>query len=508
MSHPTSNNAAEADHAQALADLDSGRPLQALQAWRTLLIADKAAVNAALQTAEANLLADALSPLRRSAIGLATALLEHEPGESEVHRLGVLLRGWGEVALPEVPSRAVQLLERAWSCGRDPQLNQQLAGLLARMGYGEGAHWLANPPAELEPWPVVPCAAQTCLPCQEQPTPADPPLQLHTFDQGRIWLQRHRNPWRHSHGLAVVDQHGSIQPPLSRHYPWPWPACPHTEVFRQVSHHQLKAAARALPKPLTVEGPVLAVAELSGEMFFHWQLELLPRLGRVLAFALEHWPDLRIWHNGGSTAYVKEGLQRLGITPEQLLPACDHLQAETLLIPSFASAFGRPSIANLSWLEQFWNPLAEGPPTPSAQHNQGQPTPLWLARPGAVRRSVLHESEQIQRLHTSTLTQGPVAQQLAQMANASTVIAPHGAAMANLISAPSGTEVLELVNPAYQPSYFDGLIQRRDLRHRRLTAASTPLPLQEWLYEGPLSFPVDLRPGASAAAEALASWAT
>ena len=86
------------------------------------------------------------------------------------------------------------------------------------------------------------------------------------------------------------------------------------------------------------------------------------------------------------------------------------------------------------------------------------------------------------------------------------MIAPHGAAMANLIAANQGTEILELVNPAYQPSYFNDLIQHRQLRHQRVEAAPTPLPLQEWLYEGPLSFPIDLRPGASAAAEALASW--
>jgi capsular polysaccharide biosynthesis protein len=125
-----------------------------------------------------------------------------------------------------------------------------------------------------------------------------------------------------------------------------------------------------------------------------------------------------------------------------------------------------------------------------------------------VRRSVLLETQQIQQLQAQAICQGSVCEQLAEMARASTVIAPHGAAMANLIAAAPGTEVLELVNPAYQPSYFDGLIQRRQLRHRRLEAATTPLPLQEWLYEGPLSFPIDLRPGASAAAEALASWAS
>ena len=167
-------------------------------------------------------------------------------------------------------------------------------------------------------------------------------------------------------------------------------------------------------------------------------------------------------------------------------------------MPSFASAFGRPSAANLDWLEQCWDP------PPATEPTQG---PLWLARPGAVRRSVLGEPQLIQQFQGIALSRASVSEQLAQLATATTVIAPHGAAMANLIAATPDTTVLELVNPAYQPSYFDGLIQRRQLRHQRLEAAATPLPLQEWLYEGPLSFPIDLRAGASAAAEALASWA-
>lgn len=485
---------AAADHAQALTDLEAGRPRAALQAWRQLLRADQAAVDAHLEAAKASLPGDAIAPLRRQAIALAEALLTQAPGETEVSQLGALLRGWGTLVLPEVPSRALQLLERAWSCGSDAALNQQLAELHARMGYGQGAHWLAAPPSELEPWPLVPCPAQACTPCQAQPAPPDPVLTLQAIPQGRISLQRRRNPWGHSHGLGVWDQQGRLITSLSRHYPWPWPPCLHRAVYEQVSAHQLRAAARELPPPQRVEGPVLAVAELSGEMFFHWQLELLPRLGRVWSNALARWPNLRLWHNGGTFPYVQESLARLGIPPQRWVPPCDHLQASLLVVPSFASAFGRPAAANLNWLEHFW-PLE--PARPNAR--------LWLGRAGAVRRAVLGEADQCQRLGTCLLEQGPIPEQLAQVARASTVIAPHGAAMANLIAASPGTEVLELVNPAYQPAYFEDLLERRQLRHRRLEAAVTPLPLQEWFYEGPLTFPIDLRSGASAAAEALAS---
>jgi capsular polysaccharide biosynthesis protein len=243
----------------------------------------------------------------------------------------------------------------------------------------------------------------------------------------------------------------------------------------------------------------MAVAELSGEMFFHWQLELLPRLGRAWHTALERWTNLRLWHNGGNTAYVQEGLKRLGIGPERLIAPSNHVQAETLIVPNFAAPFGHPSRDNLQWLEQFWT--AQTRISPSTERSAKR----WFARPGAVRRAVLGENNWSQQLRIPAIQQSSIEEQLFQVAFASTLIAPHGAAMANLISATPGSRVVELVNPAYQPSYFDGLIQRRGLQHKRLEAKATPLPLQELLYEGPLAYPIDLRPGCSEAAEFLAT---
>jgi hypothetical protein len=195
---------------------------------------------------------------------------------------------------------------------------------------------------------------------------------------------------------------------------------------------------------------------------------------------------------------VQEGLRRLGIGPERLVDPSDHVKADTLIVPNFAAPFGHPSRDNLQWLEQFWTEQTRISPLTE------QLARRWFARPSAVRRAVLGENAWSQQLRIPSVQQSSIEEQLFQVASASTLIAPHGAAMANLISATPGTTVVELVNPAYQPSYFDGLIQRRGLQHKRLMGKATPLPLQEWLYEGPLSYPIDLRPGSSEAAEFLA----
>ena len=58
-------------HAQALADLEAGRPLATLKAWQALLQQDSAAVHRHLQAAAATLKTDPVASISRQAIQLA-----------------------------------------------------------------------------------------------------------------------------------------------------------------------------------------------------------------------------------------------------------------------------------------------------------------------------------------------------------------------------------------------------------------------------------------------------
>ena len=98
------------------------------------------------------------------ALELLANLLSGEPGEAEINQLGALLRGWGELCLSHAPGRAQEHFERAWACGPDPALAQQLANLYARQGMASGAHALAVPQPDLPPWPQPSCAGLHCQP--------------------------------------------------------------------------------------------------------------------------------------------------------------------------------------------------------------------------------------------------------------------------------------------------------------------------------------------------------
>jgi hypothetical protein len=487
-------------HHEALAQLDNGRPLSCLLIWRDLLLSDRYSVELHLNAAASTLHIDPIASIRSRAISLLRKLLSSVPGQNEVSVLGDLLQAWGEMCYSEAPQRALQHWERAWSCSSDIKLAQQLALIYKRLGFLQGATVLYGEPISIEeliniePWPSLACAAQSCEPCQQSIAPDDPTMDVWQITGGFCYLQRYSNPWNHTHGIAVQNANGAFISSLCRRYPWPWASCTNSIAFEEEAIRQMnwQLSCKKLLPLKKFDGVVLAIAELSGESFFHWQLELLPRLGRCWRELIKLWPNIKLWHNGGDSKWVSESLNLLGIKPDQCINSYKYpyINADLLLVPTFTSVFGSISKTNLKWLDAFW--AVKASPSPGL---------LFFSRPNSCRRAVFGMPADVPSPSSSSIQN-----QLLDVARRNNFIAPHGAAMANLLAAPMGSALLELVNPAYKPPYFQSLINYRRLHHKIVIAAPTPFPLQELLYEGPLAFPIDLRPGLSPAAESVSTW--
>ena len=473
-------------------ELERGQPLKALRLWRSELHIDTARINLHLEAAKAGLATDPLSPLRQQALKLLSGLAAHQPGETEISQLGELLRGWGELCLSHAPSRALQQFERAWACGSDALLERQLANLYARQGMTTGAHALSTPARDLAPWPQASCAGLQCQPCQEaaatEPLPAEPALQIHSIPGGQIWIERNC-AFEETYGLAVAEASGALIPELCRRYPWYWPRC--TRQSQHLQQSLTPLALRAPSTPLRVKGSVLAVADLSAELYYHGQLELLPRLGRSWQELTAQVPNLFLWQNGGSSPWLQQAIHLLGVPPNRQICAKKHpqLQADLLLVPSFPNPFGQPGLATLAWLRQFWQTAVQNLSTPINARR-------WLLlRPHQQRRPLLQHQDWQNRLKptgwNSLTTETCVLQQLASLMGSDEVIAVHGGAMTNLLLAPAETKVVELANPDYTPPYFSSLIRSGRLRHQRQIGAPTPQLLQDLLYAGPLEWPID-----------------
>lgn len=230
---------------------------------------------------------------------------------------------------------------------------------------------------------------------------------------------------------------------------------------------ELVALSEHLPPPqhLAGNGALLSVA--GGSMFCHWLLNLLSRL-RLLEAA--GWPIERLdWIavNEQTYPYQIETLELLGIPRHKLIvsnPDYRHITADRLIVPSRVDRATPWMCQTLRRL--FLQPDILGSIVP---HDR-----LYISRDRAHYRRVVEDerlSSWLVRTHgfkivlLETLS---FAQQVALLARAKVVVAPHGAGLTNLIFCQPGTIVVELFSPRYVPSYFWEIADLMNLQHYHL----------------------------------------
>ena len=433
-------------------------------------------------------------PLQRAELIAATMHAHHAPtGAMAMESLAVRLEGAGNpaprAAAPGSPLAALAELPRP----------QTLGGRCRGPGCGDCGV------ASLGAWNRIPLAPGSELWMPPQPRPEgpgdEPPLEIRRLEGGRAWLRPPlANPWASTGAVVVADRHGNRQDDLSRRYPQPWPAC--LEAARGLGPD---GAAFNEPEPeepaLEVAGTVLALADLSAEIHYHWLLEQLPRLGLALeALGPEERADLRVGHNGGADPARLEALvELLGVEACQLIDGRrhPHLRAELLLVPGFTGRFGWPSPQAQRWLRHRLLP-----PQTEAQGENGPRRRLWLSRRPSARRPVWGEAALLEHLSAEGMPLEAVdladlglREQAQVVSEAELVVAPHGGALASLVFARSGTRVMELHQPRYAPPYFHGIVQAQALRYARcVMPAEAPCLYQDLVFEGPLCEPISLDP--------------
>ena len=206
-----------------------------------------------------------------------------------------------------------------------------------------------------------------------------------------------------------------------------------------------------LPKPRHLPGKTFLLASTGAETFYHWMLESLPRLalwkmaggsfGKV-----DHWLVSR-----KSPSFVRESLTHLGIPWESVLDFADnqHWTCETLELSSLASDWGMPSDLAVNFLRASF-----GVPTASGTGKR-----FYLVRGETRDRRVTEETNLVAALGKEgfePLDSGRLGNRAtaAALAGAEWIIAPHGAALTNMVFAPPGCKVVEIFDPGFtNPCY-------------------------------------------------------
>ena len=196
-------------------------------------------------------------------------------------------------------------------------------------------------------------------------------------------------------------------------------------------------------------------------IYAHWLLDTLPRL----LVLLDKGYDLACYDSFFLTSkaadFYKVTLQMLGIDPAKVIErnrigpyvSCESFDYVTNIRRGFAAS---PRVYEM--VRSFFL----GTP---ASYRRSSTHRLFISRAGASRRRVLNEDELVKLLRSRgfevvELEDYTISEAAIIVAEASHVIAPHGAGLANLVFASTGTRVLEIFSGHISVEYWKICSQR------------------------------------------------
>jgi len=259
---------------------------------------------------------------------------------------------------------------------------------------------------------------------------------------------------------AVISARGDLVDEISRYF-----------GTTQPYEHPLFLNPR-LGRPLEVDGRLGVLAARGDSNYYHFLMDVMPRIG-----VLEQCPDVEPpdrWYVPVQSRFQRELLDLFGITSAARIDAAahPHVRADCLVVPGLPAR----SETNPPWVIAYLrrrlldNVDVSGP----ARH-------VYVTRGrSANNRTVVNDAAVGALLATrgfEAVDPGAlsVTEQIRTFAAASVIVAPHGAALANLVFASPGASVVELF-PAGSllPDFWRLASGVPGLRYRYLSSRGGP----------------------------------
>jgi hypothetical protein len=209
---------------------------------------------------------------------------------------------------------------------------------------------------------------------------------------------------------------------------------------------------------LALQGDWTSVTGRFSSGYYHWMTDDLPRLASLI-----HMPaNTRILIREPMRKYQRESLKLLGLE-ERVHPVSGrHFTVERF---HFSSPVGMTGCTNpfvVSWLREQYSGYL--------RPDTGLPEKLFVLRRGKT-RGLLNQDELAEYLmHRGwvpiDLEECSFERQITLFANASQIIAEHGAALTNLLWCRPGTKVLELCAHNFLNGCYEGIALCTGLDHR------------------------------------------
>ncbi|NEP80276.1 MAG: DUF563 domain-containing protein [Okeania sp. SIO3B3] len=301
--------------------------------------------------------------------------------------------------------------------------------------------------------------------------------------EGRAWIMPKKNYWRLCYAIAIMTPDNYLLADVSREYPSPLPGCRNHDPGK----HRI-FGLEELPSLEKIRGKVAVLSVLSGNVYFHWMVDLLPRI-EILRQGINLEEIDWFLVNNYQQPFQQETLKILGI-PEEKILASDrypHIQAEELVVPSYSSYLGWLQPWGLKFLrEEFLKGLGNS----NSKSNFSER--IYIGRANARYRRIMNEAELVEILSQFGFTyitpeSMSLENQIATFANAKIIVAPHGSGLTNIVFCNPGTKIIEIFSPHYLRYYYWQISQLLGLEHYYLIGeAFSCYPIRNIMYESSL----------------------
>ncbi len=269
------------------------------------------------------------------------------------------------------------------------------------------------------------------------------------FRRAPAYVYSFPNAFYHGERGAVIDHRGNVIADLLD--------VP-SDVLRE---RKLDKLFRTKTEPHLGNGDALVIS--SSRNYFHWLIKMLPRVALAQAAGLADCETLLV---NQPTAVQAEGYTAAGFSDETLRVVksrhywcCENLYVTSIPhdVPSWSVEFLRKTFP------------------PSLISSKDRAKNIYLRRGHTTTRRVENEDEVCAHLHkrgvaSFDLSQHTFRDQIQIVANADMIIAPHGAALANLAFASTGVRVLEIFASEENQKCYWLLAQHRQATYHYLMA--------------------------------------
>lgn len=213
-----------------------------------------------------------------------------------------------------------------------------------------------------------------------------------------------------------------------------------------------------LPPISEIEGIVAALSVSYGDVYYHWMLDLLPRIELLRRNNIDLDRIDKFIVNATTAKFQKETLAHLGIPEAKIIVSQNdkpfHIKADKLIVPSLPRQRGG---SMPKWACDFLRSAFLTGNTPNKYTGQER---IYISRGDAQHRQVKDEANIINYLNkigfkSVTLNAISVVEQAQLFSQAKVIVSPHGAGLTNLVFCNPQTKIVEFFSPNYlHPGYW------------------------------------------------------